>query len=122
MERETKSFTTTGGNEIVAKTYLTGRETREINRAFFKKADDFSATDIAEKGVAGSQYEQCQNEGFKQVIVSINGHKEGDTVDGQVFHVLDFILDLKNSEYKEIVKAVNEITNDARNSEEKKTA
>lgn len=117
MERETKSFTTTGNNTFVVKTYLTGREMREINRVFFKKADDFTADEIATAGVSGSQYEQCQNEGFKNVIVSINGKKNGD----EGFVVLDFILDLPNKEFQEVVKAVNEITTDARNSEEKKT-
>lgn len=120
-ERETSSFTTSKGNILVVKTYLTGRELREIQHPYFRQAENFTAQEVNEKGLSGSRYEASQNTGFKIVVVSINGNKDGDMVDGVKFSVVDFILDLPSTEFNEIVKGTDAIIKDGKNTEEKKT-
>jgi len=113
MNRETKMITTPGGNQIELKTYITGREERELQQVYLSKMTDISGDQ--KPAVTSETIIQAQNKAWEMVIVSINGHKNGDNVkDGDtavVFSIVEAILDMPNSETAFIKQAVDEVTN-----------
>ncbi len=110
MNRETISVTTPAGAVIVLNAYVTGREKRSITNIFFQK-------ELSE----AAQYNQAEDLALKTIIVSIDGKKEGDQVDGKPFSIIDAVLSMKASETKFIISKVNEISSE-KASEEKKTS
>ncbi len=84
-------------------TYLTGKESRELQSIFFKKArfdgtklDGFEATAIIE----------AEEFVLKTMVVAFNGNKEG---------AFDAVQNLPQSDYASVVGALNESTKAAVN-------
>ena len=100
MNRETKIVTTPGNNKIELKTYITGREERELQQVYLSKMTDIAGEQ--KPAITSEIVIQAQNKAWEMVIVSINGNKdgqeitEGDTV--KRFSIVDAILDMPNSE------------------------
>lgn len=114
--RETRDIVTPAGNKLTVYTYLTGRETRELQTPYLKTAEEYPKATIDDKGLRAAIYEAVQNLTLKMLIVSFN-----DKTDGQDGFVLnDAILDLPSQEFNFIVRKLNEITAPP-DAEEKKT-
>lgn len=120
--RETKDITTPGGHVIVLNTYITGHEKRALQYPYFKEAADFKPEILAEKGKAGAIFEATQDLALKTVIVSVDGKKDGDAVEGGTFSVVGFVLNLPSRESSFIIKAINDVTSDREFEAEKKTS
>jgi hypothetical protein len=110
MERETKTFTTKGGHEIVHKTYVTGRESNEIQKVLLKdvKIEAGMGTKLSPfmSGFSAASITELNNKTIEILVVSVDGKKE---------NVLDIVLDLPNTDYSEVVTALNEITGEKKN-------
>lgn len=101
MERETKEIILPSGIIVKIKTYLTGKEKRDITNASIPTSVDYDNQD----GVKGMNPVAMVNNGedmaLKTVIVSINNETPTDTVDQ--------ILSLKSTDSDCILKAVKEV-------------
>lgn len=111
MERETKSITTPNGIEVVLKTYITGREKRDLNASIIGSGVAVSS-DGQVTGLSGELVNKRQDAAISAVVVSVNGSTE---------NVLDTILDLKSEDYDAVVSAVSDITGDAAFAKKKTT-
>lgn len=116
MERETKIVTSPSGNKIELKTYITGREKRELTNIYFESKIDYNAETKDVKGFNAAIVDKAQDLAFRLIIVSIDGKKDG--ADG--FSVVSAILDMRSADYEFIVAEVNKVTED-KGFEQKKT-
>ena len=106
MERETNTFKTKSGVEVVMNTYLTGRESRNMTDCYLQGAEvktsgvdkDMKATI---EGLKMSDMSKAQDISIEALIVSINGQTE---------KTLDLVLDLPEEDFNEIVIEINKIT------------
>ena len=122
MERETKIVKTPiSKQEIVLKTYLIGKEKRALTSIFLKGGLSFNMETKGVQGLKSDMYEDAENLLLRTVIVSVDGHKDGEVVDGKPLNLLDVILDMRAEDYQFIVNEVNKISNDTE-FEQKKTA
>lgn len=113
MERETKTFTTPEGIVFEVKTYLTGREKRELTNVYLKNGFDLDIETQKVKGINAELVNVGQDLAFKLVIVSISGKKEPEV------DFVNFVLDLKATEFDFVVAQINEITADKSFAEKK---
>lgn len=100
MTRETKNITI-AGKSFVLNTYLTGRETRE-QQAILLKAGNFNLEGKIEGGIDTSVLQSSADYLIKTIIVSIDETTNKDDI-------LNIVLDLKASEYEEVMLALSEI-------------
>ena len=125
MNRENITFTTPSGqNTLVLNSYITGREKRAISAVYLKEVGDLTQEEVKAKGHRGAIIEAVQDLTIRSVVVSVNGKKDGDDLgNGIKFDVVNYLLDLRSSEYDAVSKKINEIVKDADASEsgEKKT-
>ncbi len=100
-ERETKEVKI-GSHILIVKTYITGREARDIESAFMDKLDlsqsQEKGTEI--KSFKAGQLKEKQDMQVKSVVVSFDGQKE---------NVLDLILDLPVAESEEVMNVIRDI-------------
>lgn len=101
---ETKTIETpVKKHQVVLKSFITGRESREIKGVFLKgvnfklegqaaKSDDIDMEKITE---------EAENKAFEIVVISINGNEE---------KKLDAILDMNLRDYEFVKSEVNKIT------------
>jgi len=102
-----------GDHTLEVKSYLIGREKRALSAVFLGK----NMTVSVEGGMTGldaDTFEKAQDLAFKSVLVSFDGHKDGDTIEGvdKPFSIVDAVLDLPAKQYEEVVETVNAITSD----------
>ena len=102
---ETKEVTTPIGEiKIVLKSFITGRESREIKGVYFKgvkfkmegqaaKSDDIDMSKVTE---------DSENKAIEVVVVSVNGSEE---------NKLDTILDMNVKDYDFVKDEVNKVIN-----------
>lgn len=102
---ETKELITPiGGAKIVLKSFITGRESREIKGVYFKgvkfkmenqvsKSDDIDMSKITE---------DSENKAIEVVVISVNGSEE---------NKLDAILDMNVKDYDFVKDEVNKVIN-----------
>lgn len=107
--RETKEFTTPSGFKVEIKTYITGREKRELTNVFLTNDIKFNSESKDIAGINANLIDKAQDLALKTIVVSIDDSTEG---------IVETILDMKVEDYNAIVKAVNEVQNLG---EEKKT-
>lgn len=101
MEREKKTIKTPiSGQEIVLKSWLTGREKREISNVFLSKAK-FSGGK-SNFDVEGSALSELQDKQILIVVENINGSKE---------NILEQVLDLKSEDYDFVIEKIEEVVN-----------
>jgi len=110
-ERETINFKTSFGTEFEIKAWLTAREEQAINNVIFSHvkfnpsmkasdARDGKGMSMAFNEVPASITIDQQKETIKQFVVSMNGSKE---------NIVERCLDLRASEYDELIKKITEI-------------
>ena len=115
--RETIEITTPIGKQVVVlKGYISAREQRLINDIVMKGMKDMNIS-LAEQKLAVPQIDpavldKAEEQAFKLIIVSIDGHKDGDVVDGKPFSVADSVLEMRIQDYQRIKKEVDDITQD----------
>ena len=98
MEREIISIVTPrSGIEIKMKSWITGREKREIQAIFLEGADFKSG----ETKFSGEQFAKSQDKTIELVVVSVGG-KDG--------NIVNDVLDLPNEDYDFVIAEINKIT------------
>ncbi len=100
MQRETKSFATPSGIEIVLKTYLTAREANSIKDEMYKMMKIDPQTGGSKSEITGEFLLEQERKALALLVVSINGNSE---------NILETLLDMRNSDYQSIVKEMNSI-------------
>jgi hypothetical protein len=112
MERATKTVKISDGRIVEIYTYITGRESREIQQIFLEGTkihfDGIGGTAPSE--IDASLAMKAQDKALELLVISLDGEKE---------KVVDKILDLPKEDYEKVVGAVSEIQNGL--SSEKKT-
>ena len=99
-ERETKELTTpVDSHKVVIKTYLTGREYREIENVFLRQAK-VNAAGQQSADFDGSIVKVAEDKMIEQAIV---------TVDGTPDDILNRVLDFKNADFAYLVAQLNEM-------------
>jgi len=102
--RETTQFTTPKGHIIVANTYLTGKESRQLQQALLKGVEVSSNQGMAElTHFSAERMLDAQDTLITCLVVSIDNMAE---------NCLDHILNLPSDEYEFIVAELNKITAD----------
>jgi hypothetical protein len=117
MDRETITIETPIDKHVVVlKKYITGREQRALTNIFVSGVKDMKVStinqDVNVPEVNTGLLDKAEDEAWRLVISSIDGHKDGDTVDGKVFSVIDTVLDMKLKDYEAVSQKVKEITQD----------
>lgn len=101
-DRETKTFKTTAGTELVIKTYLTGGEARQIEGKYLSMAKiDIKGDEPVFKELDLNVRFEVEKALIEMAIESVNGSKE---------NVLQTILDLRSEEYEEVISELNLLT------------
>lgn len=102
MNGETKEIKTKSGVVVVLKTYLTGREMRELRDIFLRNAEMKTEGDTTKiEGLKGSIVTEVENKAIELAVVSLNGENE---------NILESVLDLPAEDYEEIITEVNKIS------------
>ncbi len=100
MQRETKSFKTPQGIEIVMKTWLSAREYNEVKAEMFKAIKIDPTTGEKSDSMTGEFMLAQEQKLLSALIVSIDGSTE---------KISDKLLDMRNDEYQFIVAEANRI-------------
>jgi len=101
MEREYRTIKTPlEGQELKLKSWLTGREKRQISNVFLSKAK-FSGGE-SNFDVDGSSLAELQDTQMKMVIEDIGGNKE---------KILEKCLDMKSEDYEFVLSEIEKIVN-----------
>lgn len=112
MEREYKEITTpVSGQKLKLKSWLTGRERREI-KAILLQDVKIEASEKSESGnetekttasyaVGGGVLQRMQDKAFETVIVSIDGSPED---------VVNKVLDMREQDFNFVVKEIDAVT------------
>lgn len=106
MERETKEILTPGGLKIVLKTWLTGRERREIRYSMLKDMNLKSGVDNSADvsyNITADQIVASEDSLIKSIVVSVEGKSD---------NILNDILDLRAPEYEFILAEVRKINDE----------
>lgn len=112
IERETKKITTPGNHELELKTYVTGRESREIQNVYLDKMNLKQTQNGQEiEGLKGSATGEAENKAIEIVAVSLDGENE---------NIVDRILDLPVSEFNFIKAEINKVTSPELDEDKKK--
>lgn len=97
MERETKTLTTPSKQTVVIKTYLTGREFRQIEQVFTSKAE-IGADGQATGSFKGTLVQEAEDALITQAVVSVNGKSE---------NCREALLDFPRADFQYVVKELN---------------
>jgi len=101
MERETKEIITPNNHKVVLKTYITGREEREIRNVYLENID--VTGNGAVKDIKADLVGKAENKAIELIVISVDGNKE---------KVVDLVLDLRKEDCNFIVEQINEIIGD----------
>lgn len=106
MERETKKITTPSGAVVEFYTYLTGKEARQLQSIFLKhsklqtaEGDKTKVVDFDPLAVP-----EAEEQALRLVIVSVDGSPDG---------AADKVENLRQEDYRAVIKAINEVAKDA---------
>jgi len=112
-QRETKKYTTPGGKEFILKTYITGREARQLQAVFLDKVSLKQTQKDGQsiEGLKGSAAAEAEDLAVTLMVVSF---------DNSSADLINRILDLPSTETDFIKKAINEVTNPKSDDEKKK--
>jgi len=98
MERETKELTTpVEKKKIIVKTWLTGREKREIQSVFSKNATFKGGSEFE---VTGDVLNEAQDLTIRNTVISVDGVKED---------VLNLILDMHEKDTRYILTEIDKM-------------
>jgi hypothetical protein len=103
MERDTQNFITKNGITVVYKTYLTGRELRELQNIFLKDVSISQGESTPTIGnIKADSLVTAQDFLVSTLIVSIDGDTE---------KLVEKVLNLRAEDTQEIFAKVSEISN-----------
>ena len=124
MERETIEITTpVDHHAVVLKSYITGREQRQLTNLLVKTVKDLSidtkAQNVKVPEIDINLTDKAEDEAWRLIVVSVDGHKEGDVVEGQPFSIVDAILNMKLKDYETVKAKIKEIGDDRQFEENK---
>lgn len=112
MHRTTKTFNTPFANQIIEiKTYITGREKRQINGVYLNNNLEVNKDTQDIKGINGDMIDKAQDLALEIIVVSI---------DGSVEDIINKILDMREVDFSAVVQEVDAVTNN-KDFTEKKT-
>lgn len=101
MNRETKIIETPKGKQKVEiKTYITGREKRELTNVYLSGDMKFNADSKDIAGINANLMDKAQDLALTTIVVSIDGIKE---------NILQTILDMRSEDSDFIFKSVDEV-------------
>ena len=116
MERETKTIQTPSGASIKIKTYITGRESEQIDSILYK-AMNLSA-------IAGRNTQEANLNLNNGSFLTEQTHKTIEimvvSIDENTENILDTILDMKQKDFLFIIEEIKKITGDVSEPEVKK--
>ena len=109
-DRSTKTITTTNGHEVVLLDYITGFESRAIKSVYLNEMEvTQKGTKEPETGFSGSLATEAEDKAISTVVKSIDGKTED---------IVNLVLGLREEDYMDIIKAINEITNPKKKSQD----
>ena len=104
MERATQEITTEGGHILVLKSYITGGESRELQKVFFEgmsiEMNGDGSAKMPSMNPAVSM--KAQDKAVELLAISFDGSSE---------NILPRILDLPKAECDEVLKAIDAVSN-----------
>ena len=125
MERETQTFETPVDKDVVViKSYVTGREQRILTNLLVSTVKNMNvdtkgqSVNVPEVNV--SLVDKAEDEAFRLVVISIDGHKDGEVIDGKTFSIVDAILDMKLKDSEAVKQKIKEVTEDRGFEDQKK--
>ena len=99
-DREIKEIITpVDKHKVIIKTYLTGREYREIENVFLRQAKVNTSGEQSSE-IDGSIIRVAEDKLIEQSIISIDGKTE---------NILNLVLDFKNVDFSYLIKELNEM-------------
>lgn len=106
MDRETKTIVTPSGINVMVNTYVTGRESEQIQDILYKSVNFSAMTTNSNKEAkvnldGGSFITEQTHKVIEIMVVSINDSKE---------NILNTVLDMREVDYTFIVNEINKIT------------
>ena len=106
MERETKKMTTPSGTVVEFYTYLTGKEARQLQSVFLKHSKFQAGENEKSKLVDFDPMAvpEAEEQALRLVVVSVDGDPTG---------AADKVENLRQQDYRAVIKAINEVTKDA---------
>lgn len=104
--RQTTTFKTPNGHEIVAYSYLTGRDERALQAVYYEDfeitAADVKAGKAEERSkISGLMMNRMHDVEIEQIVVSVDGKTE---------NILDLVLDLRKEDYLAVREHINVVT------------
>lgn len=107
--RETTTFKLPCGDEVVINSYVTYGEKTQLNSIYFKEAGDLTDAE-RQSGLKATIFKQVNDLALKLVLVSINGKKDGDVVEGdKPFSIVDYINALRMEDGVALFEKINEV-------------
>jgi hypothetical protein len=112
-DRPVKEVTIKDGLKIVLYEYLTGRDRRQIEGVYMgqstvsRKTDQDKKTTVEIGGVSGTVGSMMQDKTIELIVKEIHS---GEEIITDRKAVLDFILDLPENEYDDVMVAIEELT------------
>lgn len=104
MNRDTKTIITPIDKiEVVIKSWITGKEKREIRNVFLSKMKLSGEQNTTIEQNPAELTEEAENKTIEMIVISINGKTD---------NLLDDILNMKSKDYDFIVKEINNISRD----------
>lgn len=101
MERDTLTFKTKGGHEIVMYSYLTGGEARELTRVYLGGMEMKVENGQTQNTIINPKVEMdAQEKLLSMLVVSLDGKRE---------NILPRILDLPAHETEEVFEKISEV-------------
>ncbi len=106
MERETKKVTTPSGAVVEFYTYLTGKEARQLQSIFLKHSKFQTGEGEKSKVVDFDPLAvpEAEEQALRLVIVSVDDNKENPA---------ERVENMRQEDYRSVIKAINEVTKDA---------
>lgn len=104
--RPTKTFTPEKTNDVyVIKTYATAQEKRDVQDLYLAS---IATLPEDQRNLNSKIYSKLQDASIEMMLVSINGHKDGDIVDEKPFDTLAFLLQLPSDQFDAIFDEIKE--------------
>ena len=100
--REThKIKTPVNKDELELKSWITGREKRDLRNVFLKEMNFSLDKESKDKKIDVSKVEEAEDNTIKLIVISINGKKE---------KILNTILSMRSADYDFVIEEINKIT------------
>src|SRR5579872_6338282 len=107
------------GKQVVLKSWISGRDNRALTGVMLNQMKDFSVNtndgEVQMPQVSSALSEQYDDARIKLVVISFDGHKDGEVIDGKPFSILDAVLDADSRDTDAVLKAITDVTSAKKN-------